>query len=224
MHRLIGIGAALLFVPFGAVHGSHNHRARGYVRGIRRLQGDEMIAKRQLNNCTSLDNYPERCETAFENVGDFLAISPEDFNLDNFRNDVNDLCTIECGEPLEDYFICSDQFDSLTYFHTILCGVNGNEYCPVVYFEKMVMQDSLDCIVPETTCDESCASKQKTVVTDWGCCAASYYNYLRARCDVGAGDLCVGLLVGDAGIVNRVGLGLITVFAMVAAFANAALF
>ena len=88
--------------------------------------------------------------------------------------------------------------------------------------EDSTILDNIECVPYRGTCDASCASMQETVVDVWGCCAASYYASLNARCDVGAGDVCDGVL--DAGIVNRVGLGLITISAMVAASANDVIF
>ena len=215
------IGVALLFVLFGAVHGSRNHFAKGQARGIRGLHRDETIAKRQPSNCTFPDDYPEKCETAIRNAVE--ALGSEDVNLDNLRNDLDTFCTTECVQPFVDYGNCLKEPSQVAKYNNLFCGKDGDEYCAVVLVEKD-LQESLECVPPGGTCnDASCASKQETVVKEWGCCAASYYASEEITCeDVGAGDQCDGVV--DAGIVNRVGLGLIAIFAMIAASANAALF
>ena len=212
MHRLTG--AALLFVLFGAVHGSQNRLASSHVRNIRDLHRDEIIAKRQQSNCTALNNYPESCITALNNAR-------EASSGDSIANALDQFCIPDCIQPYVDYYNCVENPEEAILYNNIICGKNGNQYCLVIRYEDSTIEDDIDCVPYKGTCTPSCATTQETVVDKWGCCAASYYAFKGATCDVDAGDACDGVV--DAGIVNRVGLGLITIFAMVAAFANAVL-
>ena len=214
MQRLIG--AVLLFVLFVAVHGSDNPFAISHFRNIRDLHPDETIAKRQLSNCsTFLENYPESCETALDDID-------SDSSSEDIANALDEFCIPECIQPYVDYANCLELPQVAISFNNLLCGMNGNQYCSVIADEDPTIESNILCVPISGTCDASCQSMQESVVDAWGCCAASYYAASNATCDVGAGDVCDGVV--DAGIVNRVGLGLITIFAMVAAFANAVLF
>ena len=215
MHRFTA--TVLLFVLFGAVHGFN--LAKSHVKGVRDFPSNKMIEKRQAN-CSFPDDYPQACETAFENIGKVETRPPEDVNVDTVATYLDDFCTTECVEPLVRYFTGLDEPGLVTYYNNVLCGRSDNQYCDVLYYENMIY-DSIDCLQTGTACNSSCESAQQTVVNDWGCCAAGYYVFLGATCDVGAGDPCDGLV--DAGIVNRIGLGLVTIFGMGAAFANAVL-
>ena len=212
MHKLIE-GAALLFVLFGAVHALHNPLAISHFRNIHDLHRDKIIAKRQQINCT-LDNYPDHCAA---------AVAAIDSGSGNVQNALSDFCTHECVQPYVDYSNCVGFLQAKTYYNNLVCGKNGNQYCGIIYDEDSTIEDDIECVPVGGTCNASCSSMQENVVSEWGCCAATYYAVLEATCDVGAGDVCDGGVV-DAGIVNRAGLGLIMIFAMVAAFANAILF
>ena len=216
----------ILFVLFGALHGSRSHLARSH-------DSHEMTG-----NCTSLHDYPEKCVNAEKNVTSVFGTLPEDRNLDEVRSALNAYCTTECIEPYLEYYTCTEEPGLVIYYNNLLCGQSGGEYCGFVYSENVTIDDSIDCVHPNTTCDASCASMQEAVVDAWGCCAASYYAYVGATCNVGAGDPCDGLIldaddagtvddegtVADGGIINRVGLGQIMIFAMVAVSANAVRF
>ena len=215
MYRFTAV--VLLFVLFGAVHGFN--LARSHVKGVRDFPRDKMINKRQ-ENCSFPDDYPQACETASSNIAITLETPPEDVNVDTVVTYLDDFCTTECVEPVVRYLTCLDEPGFVTYYNNVVCGRSGNQYCGVLYYENKIY-NNLNCLERDTACDSSCESEQQTVVNEWGCCAAGYYVYLGATCDVGAGDPCDGLV--DAGIANRVGLGLLTIFAMVAAFANAVL-
>ena len=223
MHRLTA--AALLFVLFGAVHGLRNHLARSHARDVRDFPRDKMTAERQASNCSFPNDYPETCVAAEARLSSVLGTSPEQVNLDDLRNVIDDFCTTECVEPYVELYTCLAETNLLVYYNNLLCGMTGNDNCVVVYYQNMVIDDNIGCVQPRTTCDAACRTAQETVVNEWGCCAAGYYAFLEATCDVDAGDPCDGLVNGsEGGIVNRVGLGLITIFAMVAAYANAVLF
>ena len=208
------IGAALLFVLLGAVHGSHDRLARSHVRDIRDLHRNKIIAERQQSNCTFPPDV-DSCTSAIEN----LDTHPSSEDL---ANAFDEFCTPECIQPYGDYANCLGNPQLATVYNNLNCGKNGNQYCLVISNEDSMIQDDIECVPYNGTCNESCKSMQKSVVDDWGCCAASYYASTKAKCDVGAGDVCDGVV--DAGFVNRVGLGLIMIFTMVAASANAALF
>ena len=216
MHRLI-VAPALLFLLFGAVQGSHDHLARSHFKNSPHLHRDERVAKRQTNNCTSLD-IPESCLEILRTIND---------RNENLASALDEFCIPECVQPYVDYYTCKGYPDQVAYYNNLLCGQNGNEYCLVILYGDNTIEDDIACVPIRGTCTESCASMQETVVDEWGCCAASYYAFYGATCDVGAGDVCDGVVGGggnDAGIINRVGLGLITMFAMVAALANVVLF
>ena len=217
------IEAALLLVLFGAVHGSPNQLARNHFKNIRDFHRDKVIAKRQSSCTPLLDDYPESCTIEVESIDDIFALySPE-----NLPTLLNEYCTPECVQPLVDYYNCLGLSELATFYNNLVCGKNGNQYCLVLLSEDNTIASDISCVPPGGTCTESCATTQETVVDEWGCCAASYYAYLGATCAVDAGDVCDGVIddgASDAGIINRVGIGLIMVFAMLAASANAVLF
>ena len=208
------IGAALLFVLLGAVHGSHDPLARSHVRDICDVHRNKIIAKRQQSDCTFPADV-DSCTAALKN----LDTHPSSEDL---ANALDEFCTPECIQPYEDYANCIGDPQFATLYNNLTCGKNGNQYCLVISNEDRTIEDNIECVPYNGNCTESCKSMQKSVVDEWGCCAASYYASAKASCDVGAGDVCDGVV--DAGIVNRVGLGLIMIFAMVAASANAAFF
>ena len=95
------MGAALLFVLFGAVHGLHNHLAKSRFRSIPDSHRDKIMAKRQ-SNCTSLlDDYPESCITDVELIDFENFYSPE-----NIATILNDFCTPDCIGPYVDFVNC----------------------------------------------------------------------------------------------------------------------
>ena len=190
------IGAALLLVLFVAVHGSRNPLAKSHVRNIRDVHRDKILAKRQQSNCTFLDNYPDSCTTALDDLD-------SDSSSEDLANALDEFCIPECVQPQVDQSNCLGDPLSATYYNNLVCGQSGNQYSLVILDEDSTIVDDISCVpLLGGPCTESCASMQEAVVDAWGCCAASYYAFLNATCGDGAGDVCDGVV--DAGIVNRV--------------------
>ena len=233
--------ATLVFVLFGMVHSSHNHLARNRFRNTRDLPRDKVIAKRQQDSCT-VSNYPSSCPASLDidstSDPESFFDSQEFLNLlasPDLANVLDAFCTSECTQPIVDFLKCLEL--PATKFTELLCGKSGNQYCLVIFVGDSTIGEGIDCVEPGETCDASCETAQETVVAQWGCCAATYYDYVEATCNVNAGDPCEAMVddgmgddgMGDdatvgGGIINKVGLGLITIFAIVAAVANAVLF
>ena len=193
MHRLTG--AALLFVLFGAVHGSQNHLAKSHFKNIRDFHRDKIVAKRQ-SSCTSfLDTYPESCTVEVESIDDLLML----YTPENLPALLDEYCRPECVQPLVDYSNCLGLSGLAAFYNNLICGKNGNQYCLVQLNEDSTIANGTSCVPAGGTCDASCESMQEAVVNKWGCCAASYYAYAEATCEVGAGDVCDGVGGDGAG-------------------------
>ena len=103
--------------------------------------------------------------------------------------------------------------------------MNGDQNCLVSYFDDRIYDtlNSNPCLDSESAyCEASCGDALQTLRSQWGCCTASFYTSLDyTECDDVTRDECPGLV--GAGFIASVGLSLITIFAMLAAWANAAL-
>ena len=131
-----------------------------------------------------------------------------------------------------EYNECLCEQDLADLFNTGYCGQSGGTNCFVLWVqgENSGSVVSFSTCASSGTCDSSCQYSLQATADYLGCCAASFYNNPEsqffyfisptefATCNVALEEMCEG--ASGAGI-NRVGLGLLTVFVAVAAIISA---
>ena len=232
--------AAVLFVAVVGVACSLDPLASTRDKVVSHVQHRETLKTKQSAGCSFPANYPEKCKTATPHPTDLHSsiINPEDTDFDDLDAALNVVCTSECMGQVVEYWECLGKQDFADYYNTGLCGQSDGTNCIVLWGDGVNSQ-SVVHMAPckdSGTCDSSCRDSLQATVDYLGCCAASLYDnplspYTNliastefAMCNVDLGEKCEGIVDSSAPETNFSRaeiLGLLTVFATVAAIINA---
>ena len=222
--------ALFLIVVLEATYG-FDHLAA--IRDKVVLQRGERIKSRQSNKCSIPTSFPEQCETAFAEADAILDITRlGELDLAKLNAILDTVCTDKCVGPEIEFYQCLGEEDLADFVNNGLCGESNGMNCLVLWLDGIINNSIVDqtaCAL-SGSCDSECRGSLQSTASYLGCCAASLYNnpdsefaplippQQFATCDVDIGQPCPDAVAGAG--VNRVGLGLLTVFAAVVAVVN----
>ena len=225
--------AVYLIILFGVAYGLDPLSA---IHDQVVLQRREYVKSRQSDTCSLPASYPDQCEIAFDDLNRILGFSRlEDLDLNELNAVLDTVCTYDCVGPEIEFYRCLDEQDLADFVSNGICGESNGNNCFVLWFDGIISNFT----VVETNCSESgscdaqCRGSLQRTADFLGCCAASLYNNSAsvfsplippdqfATCNVNIGQAC--LSISGAGV-NRVGFGLLAIFAAVVALVNYILF